>query len=306
MNTNKLFKMLKRAKESFNNLDAYEKILENSTRLVVDFSNFKGLEAFTARAVEKTKTEGGLMLPLDNIMLDVSGVTLPDPVTGNPSKQSLMLHTVPVEVSTDISTFNLMLVQDMRQVKKDIFPRSHIVFLNENLLIMPAIDTGMPDMGCKCFQRNAFSHKPLFEKIQSFTPGFKADCGFAIGNCKSELKCCKFVQDGSKSIVHTALAAMVFAGLPGHVLVKVTDKGQREQAGLKQMPYYIVCDSTSLSVLRETGKVTPLQFNDDASYDKLSPDVFDVPSSFTFGAVDYEVIAKPTAGQSENIAKMRV
>ena len=304
MNTNKLYKMLKRAGGSFNNLDAYKKILEESSRLVVDFSNFNGLEAFTTRAVEIAKAQG-LSLPVDNIVLDVSGATTADPVTGKPAKQSLTLHTVPVEVSTDISTFHLMLVQDMRQVKKDIFPRSHVVFLNKDLSIMPAIDIGMPDMGCKCYERNPFSHRPLFQKIQSFTPGFRADCGFALGNCKSTLKCCKFVQDGSKSIVHIAMAAIIFASLPGHVIVKVTDKGQHEQDGLKQMPYYVVCDSTSLGVLRDTGKITPLQFNDDAKFDSLSKDVFDVPSTFTVGNIDYEVIAKPVA-EPENTIKMRI
>ena len=304
MNTNKLFKMLKRAEKSFNNLDAYEKILEQSARIMVDFSTFGNLDAFIARAVEIAKADG-LSLPVDNVIMDITGVTLPDPVTGKPSKQSLMLHTVPVEVATDISTFHLMLVQDMRQVKKDIFPRSHIVFLNKDLLIMPAIDVGMPDMGCKCFQKNAFSHRPLFEKIQSFTPGFKADCGFALGNCKSELKCCKFVQDGSQAVVKMAIAAMVFASLPGHVMVKVTDKGTREQDGLKQMPYYIVCDSTSLGILRDTGKWVKPEFNDDAHFDSLPKEVFDVPSTFTAGTCEYEVIAKPTI-QPENSAKMRV
>lgn len=304
MNTNKLFKMLKRAEHSFNNLDAYKKILEESTRITIDFTNFKGLPNFTTRALEKAKSEG-LSLPVDNVILDINGVTLPDPITGKPTTQSLMLHTVPVEVSTDISTFHLMLVQDMRQVKKDVFPRSHVVFLNKDLLIMPAIDIGMPDMGCKCYERNPFSHRPIFQKIQSFTPGFKADCGFALGNCKSELKCCKFVQSGSRDVVHTAIAAIIFAALPGHVMVKVTNKGAPGQNGLKQMPHLMICDSTSLGVLRDTGKVTPLQFNDDAQFDTLSKDVFNVPSAFTINNTDYEVIAKPEE-QPENVAKMRV
>jgi hypothetical protein len=305
MNTNKLFKMLKRAENSFNNLDAYKKILEGSSRVVVDFTNFTGLEAFTTRAVELAKSQG-LSLPVDNIILDVSGITVSDPITGKPAKQSLMLHTVPVEVATDISTFHLMLVQDMRQVKKDVFPRSHVVFLNKDLSIMPAVDIGMPEMGCKCFQRNPFSHKPLFQKIQSFTPGFKADCGFALGGCKSELKCCKFVQNGSKEVVHAAIAAIIFAALPGHVIVKVTDKGQREQDGLKQMPYFVVCDPTSLKTLKDTGKLTPLQFNNYTQLASLPNDVFDAPSTFSFGSVDYEVIAKPVMDESENLAKMRV
>lgn len=304
MNTNKLFKMLKRAEASFNNLDEYKKILESSARLVVDFSNFNGFEAFRTRAVEIAKAQG-LSLPVDNIVLDISGTTTADPVTGKSTKQSLTLHTVPVEVATDISTFHLMLVQDMRQVKKDVFPRSHVVFLNQDLSIMPAIDVGMPDMGCKCYERNPFSHRPLFQKIQSFTPGFKADCGFAVGNCKSNLKCCKFVQDDSKTIVHTAIAAMVYASLSGHTLVKVTDNGQHQQDGLKQMPYYIVCDATSLSELKTSGKITPLQFNDETKFEALSKDVFDAPGTFTVGNIQYEVVAKPVV-EPDNMAKMRV
>jgi hypothetical protein len=296
--------MLKRAEDAFSNLDAYKKILEGSSRLMVDFENFKGLEAFTARAVELAKTNG-LSLPVDNIILDINGVTVSDPVTGNSTKQSLMLHTVPVEVATDISTFHLMLMQDMRQVKKDVFPRSHVVFLNKDLSIMPAVDVGMPSMGCKCFERNPFSHRPLFQKIQSFTPGFKADCGFALGNCKSTLKCCQFVQDGSKQVVHIGIAAIIFASLPNHAIVQITDRGQREQNGLKQMPHFVVCDSTSLGILRDTGKLTPLQFNDDAQFDTLSKEVLNTPSKFTIGNIDYEVIAKPEE-QPENVAKMRV
>lgn len=304
MNTNKLFKMLKRAEHSFNNLDAYKEILGSSTRIMVDFTNFKNLASFSARALAMAKSEG-LSLPVDNAILDITGVVVADPISGKPTAQSLMLHTVPVEVATDISTFHLMLVQDMRQVKKDVFPRSHVVFLNKDLSIMPAIDLGMPDMGCKCYERNPFSHRPLFQKIQSFTPGFKADCGFALGNCKSNLKCCKLVQDGSKEVVHTAIAAIIFAALPGHVMVKVTEKGTHKQDGLKQMPYMVVCDSKSLGVLRETGKLTPLQFNDDTQFESLPKDIFNVPSSFTVNNTDYEVIAKPEE-QPENIAKMRI
>lgn len=304
MNTNRLFKMLKRAEASFSNLDEYKKILESSARLVVNFSDFVGFDSFTTRAVALAK-ERGLSLPIDNIILDIDGTTLADPVSGKPTKQPLTLHTVPVEVATDISTFHLMLVQDMRQVKKDVFPRSHVVFLNQDLSIMPAIDVGMPDMGCKCYERNPFSHRPLFQKIQSFTPGFKADCGFAVGNCKSNLKCCKFVQDGSKAVVHIAIAAMVYASLPSHTLVKVTDNGLKQQDGLKQMPYYIVCDAQSLTELKTSGKVTPLQFTDDSKFDTLSKDQFDAPGTFTVGNIQYEVVAKPVI-EPDNMAQMRI
>lgn len=294
MNTNKLFKTLKRAESSFNNLDAYKKILESSARLAVDFTTFKGFDAFAARAVEIAKAQG-LTLPIDNIILDISGTTTPDPITGKPAKQPLMLHTVPVEVATDISTFHLMLVQDMRQVKKDVYPRSHVVFLNKELSIMPAIDFGMPDMGCKCFERNPFSHKPLFQKIQSFTPGFKADCGFALGNCKSTLKCCQLIQDGSKAVVDIAIAAMVFASLPNHIIVKVTDKGSHAQDGLKQMPHYIVCDIDSLQILKQTGKISALKFDDDTKFDTLSKTMLDLqPETFSFSSTTYETMVKPT------------
>jgi hypothetical protein len=105
--------------------------------------------------------------------------------------------------------------------------------------------------------------------------------------------------------VYTAIAAVIYASLPGHVMVKVTNKGTHEQNGLKQMPHLVVCDSTSLGVLRDTGKVTPLQFNDAAQYDTLSKDVFNVPSTFTIHNTDYEVIAKPEE-QPENAVKMRI
>lgn len=289
MNANQLFKTLMRAEGSFDNLEAYKNILSQSARLMVDFTGFKDLNLLIAKSLELAK-ERGLELPVDNVLLDIAGADTLDPVHGKPTKQPLTLHVIPVEVATDISTFHLMLVQDMRQVKNDVFPRSHAVFLGKEIAIMPAIDTGMPDLGCKCYQRNTFSHNPLFKKIQSFTPGFKADCGFAAAGCKSTLKPCQLVLNGSHIVVQVAIAAMVFATLPGHVLVEVTET-TKPINDLKNMSTYIVCDSDSLDQLKKTGRQSPLKFNDFAMLDSLKEATF-TPDKFSFGNISYEVITK--------------
>lgn len=261
MNANKLFKLLKRTGGSFGNLESYEKVLANSARVILDFSNFKNFDILVEKAKAKAKTEG-LKLAFDNILFDITGLEAPNPITGKSEKQPLMLHVVPVEMATDISTFNIMLVQDLRPYRDNIYPRSHIVFLDEKISCMPAVDVGMPQVGCKCSEKNPLSHRPLFQKIQAFTPGFNADCGFALAECPSTLKPCQQLQQGSKTITDIAIAAMVYASMPGHSILRITE-GSEPTNGLKQMPSHVVVDHTNIGDLAKS----PLSFQDGNQFD---------------------------------------
>lgn len=261
MNANRLFKLLQKADGSFGNLEAYKKVLERSARVVLDFSNFKNFDVFAEKAKVQAKTEG-LKLPFDNILFDITGLEVPNPITGLPEKQPLMLHVVPVEVATDISTFNIMLVQDLRPYRNNVYPRSHIVFLDEKVSCMPAVDVGMPQVGCKCSEKNPLSHRPLFQKIQAFTPGFKMDCGFALAECPSTLKPCQQLQKGSKAITDIAIASMVYASMPGHTIFKITE-GSEPTSGLKQMPSHVIVDHANIA------SHAPLLFQDGNQFEEM-------------------------------------
>lgn len=270
MNANKLFKLLENGEDSFTRLPQYKKILEQSARVAINFSEFKSFDIFISRAVNIAR-EHGLSSPFDNVLLDLEQVVAPSIANSTISKQDLMLHLIPVELATDISTFSMMLVQDLRVVNKDVYPRSHLVSLNKDeLASMPAIDEGMPELGCKCSIKNPFSHNPIFKQIQSFTPGFKADCGYAAFNCPSTLACCKQILNGSTAVTHIAMAAMIYISMPGHCVLKVTEPNHRKQDGLKQMPYYIVVDKDTLDDLKNNRKLRPLSFNDGNDFDKFN------------------------------------
>lgn len=292
MNANKLFKLLENGKDSFSRLPQYKQILEQSARVVVDFSEFKSFEIFTTRAATIAR-ENGLSSPFDNLLLDLQKVMAPSISSNSILQQDIMLHLIPVELATDISTFSMMLVQDMRVVNKDVYPRSHLVSLNKDeLASMPAVDEGMPDLGCRCSIKNPFSHQPIFKQIQSFTPGFKADCGFAAFNCQSKLACCKQILDGSAAITQIAMATMIYLSMPGHCALKVTNTGHRKQEGIKQMTYYIVADKDVIDDLKNGKKPRPLAFNDGNDFDKFNAVDKLVVEPFVANNISYEPVLK--------------
>lgn len=270
MNTNKLFKLLKNSTDSFDNLDNYKKILEQSSRLLLNFSNFKSFDVFIAKTSELAK-QNGLSSPFDNVILDISNVLAPELMNGATISQNLMLHLIPIQLATDLSTFTIMLVQDLRPIGDDIYPRSHIISLNnDDLLSMPAIDTGMTGLGCKCYLKNPFTHHPIYKQIQSFTPGFKVDCGFAAANCPSKLGGCRQVLDGSKTITGITVASMIYTAMPCHRVLQVTDNGHRKQDGLKQMPHFVLVDKQAVENLKAGKPIGDLQFNDGNDFEKFN------------------------------------
>jgi len=235
MNANKLFKLLQNGEKSFINLEGYKKSLEQSQRVILDLSKFTNFNTFIDKSV-KYSLSNGLTSPLDNLLIDV---TCPEPIN---NRTKFLLHITPIEISTDVSTFHIMLVQDMNHINNDIYPRSHIVAMEQNeILRMPVTDEGMKDIGCKCFLKNPFSHGLIFKQIQSFTPGFKADCGFAMYNCVSKMPTCLQLLAESIFITNLAIALTIYIGMPYHRIIKVSDTDQK-QDGLKQMNYYMVCD----------------------------------------------------------------
>lgn len=301
MNVNKLFKMLSKTGEDFTSLDKYRKILGTASRVAVDFSKFKDFEKLAA-IITPVATSGGLVFPFDNVMFDIIGLTVANPATGKRELQPLMLHTVPIQITTDISTFHIMLVQDMRALNGTIFPRSHIVRLEKNLAIMPAVDEGMPAIGCKCFERNPMSMSMLFKQIQSFTPGFVADCGFALSDCKSNMKPCQQLQADSREVATIAITAMMYSTLPPHAIIKVTEE-EASGSDLKNKPYYVVCDEESYANLMAKGFPTPLKIQDAASFEAaLTAPAFTPTGTVTRGQVTYEVMPRPSKEEVETAA----
>lgn len=294
MNANKLYKLLERGSDAFSRLPEYKNILSSTARVLVDFSNFQNFEAFADRAMAMAQS-GGIRIPFDNLLLDITGVSLPDIKNGQDAKQSTMLHIVPVEISTDISTFTVMLVQDMRPVGKDIYPRTHLVSLTDTIASMPAVDVGMTSMGCACSEKNPFTHGQLFKQIQSFTPGFKADCGFAQADCISNLAPCRLMRETSKAVSRLAVAAMVMMVMPCHKVVKVTDQGMRPTKELQQMPHYVVVDANSWAQVQKDGSVGPLTFQDGAQYDKFATEAWATPDAGQYSKLTFEPIHEETA-----------
>lgn len=289
MNANKLFKLLKNSSDSFNNLENYKKIVEQSSRLMLNFSNFKSLNIFISKASDIAH-EKGLLSPFDNILLDITSIPAPLITKNAIATQNLMLHLIPIQLTTDISKFTIMLVQDLRVIGKDVYPRSHVISLNKNdLLCMPALDEGMTDLGCKCHLKNPFTHNPIFKQIQSFTPGFKADCGFAAADCPSKLNGCQQVLNNSKAITDITIASMIFASMPCHQIMQVIDNGQRKTDGLKQMPHFIVVDKELVEALK-CGNAAELQFNDGNDFEKFNSMEQLKVDEFTYGNYVYKPV----------------
>ena len=165
---------------------------------------------------------------MDNILFDVQNIEASNILDDKTSKQNLTLHLLPIQMATDVSTFNVMLVQDMRQIGNDIFTRSHIVSLShKDIMYMPSVDYGMKELNVKCSDKNAFSHKPIFQHLQSFTPGFVADCGYALNGCE-ESKICKSLAHMSKNVCKIAIASLIYASMPRHKIVRVTDNTNKQ------------------------------------------------------------------------------
>lgn len=293
MNANKLFKLLKNSTDSFDNLDNYKKILEQSSRLLLNFSNFKSFDVFIVKTVELAR-QNGLSSPFDNVILDITNVLAPELMNGLATYQNLMLHLIPIQLTTDVSTFTIMLVQDLRPIGHDIYPRSHIISLNKNdLLSMPAIDTGMTGLGCKCYLKNPFTHHPIYKQIQSFTPGFKVDCGFAAADCPSKLGGCRQVLDGSKTITSITVASMIYTSMPCHKILQVVNNGHRELNGLKQMPHFILVDKQAVENLKTGKPIGDLQFNDGNDFEKFyTSNSFEVDEFTSNGCTYIPVVQK--------------
>jgi hypothetical protein len=292
MNANKLFKLLENGQDSFNRLPQYKQILEQSSRVVVDFSQFKALDVFSKRAAE-TARDNGIASPFDNILLDLPGIEAPSISNSATIKQDLLLHLIPIQLATDVSTFSVMLVQDLRVMRKDVYPRSHLVSLSKNeLASMPVVDAGMAELGCKCSIKNPFSHNPIFKQVQSFTPGFKADSGYAAFNCPSTLACCKQLRGGSDTITCIAMACMIYMTMPCHAILQVTDQGHRQRKGLKQMPYFILVDKNAVENLKNNKPIGQLAFNDGNDFDKFNTTEKLVVDKFTINKIVYEQVTK--------------
>lgn len=283
MNANKLFKLLKRSEDSYNRLEEYKKILDQAERIVIDFTNFKSFDVFTEKSMSSIKNSG-LSLPFDNVLLDITGVEIANIVNGSIQKNDLLLHIIPIEVATDISTFRIMLIQDMRFLNGDIYPRSHIVSLEEEILSMPVIDDGMASLGCKCYKNNPLSYGLLFKQIQSFTPDFKADIGFAIRNCVSNIPMCRKLLDESAAITKIAIASIVYLNRPDHKVVTVNDLSDS-----KSKQHQIICDNNSWQTLGETGKTSELSFNDGNNFD-IPTQPTNVAGTITRGKVVYRAL----------------
>lgn len=300
MNVNKLFKMLNRTGEDFTNLDRYRTILATTSRVALDFTKFKDFDKLAA-IVTPIAISKGLVFPFDNAIFDIIGLTVANPATGKREVQPLVLHTVPIKITTDISTFHIMLVQDMRALDGTIFPRSHVISLEKDLAIMPAVDEGMPAIGCKCYERNPMSMSMLFKQIQSFTPGFIADCGFALPTCKSTMKPCQQLLSDSKEVATIAITSMMYATLPPHAIIKVQEEGDSDD--LKNKPYYVVCDEESYTNLTTKGFPAPLKVQDAASFEAaLTAPEFNPTGRITRGQMTYEVVSRPTKEEIEAAA----
>ena len=292
MNANKLFKLLENGESSFNRLPQYKKILEQSSRVIVDFSQFKGFDAFIKRASEIAR-EKGISSPFDNVLLDLPNIEAPSISNSATFKQDLLLHLIPIQLATDISTFSVMLVQDLRVIRKDVYPRSHLVSLSKDeLASMSVVDEGMAELGCKCSIKNPFSHNPIFKQVQSFTPGFKADSGYASFNCPSALACCKQMRSGSDAITGFAMASMIYMTMPCHAILQVIDTSHRKQNGLKQMPYFIVVDKEAAEKLKSNKPLDPLAFNDSNDFEKFNTVDKLVVDEFTVGKTLYKQVTK--------------
>jgi hypothetical protein len=290
MNANKLFKLLNEAEDSFNNLGLYKKILSQSAHINFDFSNFKSFDILGDKAMDTAKAKG-LSLPFDNVLFDIDGVDAPD-LSGEIKKQSLLLHIIPVEISTDISTFKVMLIQDMRSMDRDIYPRSHIVSLDStNIMSVSAVDEGMASLGCKCSSKSPFSYGKIFKQLQSFTPGFKADCGFISPKCESNLACCQYLQSNSKAISKIAIATIIYMNMPEHETIKVTNAAGQD--GLRNMPQHLICDKTTWDGLHIGGTSGGSNFKDGNDFDKFySAEQFTLTAAdkFTRGSLQFEPV----------------
>jgi hypothetical protein len=173
------------------------------------------------------------------------------------SEQDLFLHLVPIKIDSDISTSYVMLAQDLRIVEDDVFPRSFLIALDDKgLYCMPAVDEGMRDLGCRCYLKNPFSHSALFRKVQSYTPGFVADCGFALASCQTTTKTCELLMDVAKHIMKIVISSIALLSVPSLTILEV-DRGLK-QDGLKNMVCYTLCDSKMISQLRSGKEVGAL------------------------------------------------
>lgn len=301
MNVNKLYKMLAKTKDDFNTLDKYRTILSSTARVTVDFTRFKDFDRLLTM-VAPLAASNGLVFPFDNVMFDIIGLTVANPANGKREPQPLMLHTVPIKITTDISTFHIMLIQDMRSLGGTIFPRSHIVSLDKELAIMPAVDEGMPAIGCKCYEKNPMSMSMLFKQIQSFTPGFMGDCGFASPICKSTIPACKQLMGDSKEIASIAIATMFYSTLPSHVIVKVQEE-ESTDTDIKHKPYHLICDEDSFTHLTTKGFPSPLKVQDTESFEKaLTAPPLKLSGTINKGAVSYQVVPRPTKEEIEAAA----
>lgn len=284
MNANRLFKLLNRDKETFRNLETYHNILKSSSHLYINFTNFINFDAFIAKSLVMLKNNK-LNVPVDNILLDIDGVTATKIEDGTLAAQSLTMHLLPIQIATDVSTFNVMLVQDMRELHKDIFTRTHIVSMSpDKIMYMPSFDEGMKDIGSKCALKNAFSHNPIFNHIQSFTPGFVADTGYALHECK-ENKACEALANMSKNICEIAIASLVFVSLPCHRVVKIIDNSMKVD-GLRNMARFELFDTNRWTNL-QNGKLVDLSTTDGNNIDE-TPATFS--GKIETGSLVYEVL----------------
>jgi hypothetical protein len=276
--------MLNRDKHTFNNLNSYKSTLKSSNHLLINFSNFNNFEIFVKKSTELMQNNK-FNIPLDNILLEVYGIKSQNPATGKHEKQDLTLHLLPIQMATDVSTFNIMLVQEMRQICKDIYTRSHIVTLSQDgILMMPSIDNATVEIGQpKCYLKNIFTQKSIFSHIQSFTPGFREDVGYALNAC-TESVYCKTLTDMSRDVCGIAIASLMYASLPCHKFVKISNADRYDE--LKNMAKFELFDDNKWNNMLQNKSVGLHLQNPD--FEQLSQASFS--GVHTKGNVKYEVL----------------
>lgn len=284
MNVNKLRKLLQRDKKRFTKLDRYERILMDTAHISINFSNFSAFDTLADKAIELT-IKNGLSLPFDNILLDLTGVKLYRIQT---NRTKFLLHIVPIEISTDISTFNIMSVQDMYQNGKEIIYNNHIISLDHGTILSTAA-VNSQKAGCYCYRKNPLSHGHLLKQIQSFTPIDKNQyCGYTAYNCKSMVQSCKTLRTESDIISRIAIATMAYISIACHQIVRIIGNESK-----KQNPYYVVCDKEGWSKLLKNEATSYSTFNDGLKFDefnKLQP--FTINDAYDSGSMRFEPIKK--------------
>lgn len=245
MNSNQLFKCLRKSKNLYNNLSSYSEIIKASSNIKLDISDFSNKEEAVARMDEALKSEI-IALPFDDMFFDIKNYKMPNLLIGEEEEENIGLHLQCLQMQLDENTYiNMTMVQDFRKYIDNAMGRSYIAYTDmAGLHIQPMIDKIAASKGCRCYEQNVFNNKLEFaDALASRTPDLKINAGYCLPDCSKKQEGCVMVTDQVDDITDLFKIVMGIMIHPKSYLVSVFNKKKDQHEG------YLMLDEVQIDEL---------------------------------------------------------